>query len=192
MAEETNLTEFLEQLRHKISGDGISLGDIVAAFKQRGFGPLLLAPALIALLPTGAIPGVPTMCALFICLVNGQQLVGLEHPWLPGRLRRFSIGQDKFDSALAKAKPVTKRIDRFICVRWTELIEPPIGYLITLLSIGLALLMIPLEVVPFAAAVPALAIAFFALALIAKDGALIIIGLMITVAAAVISFVLLR
>lgn len=180
MPKKTNLTEFLEALNQAVESGHISLGDIVQAFEQRGFGPLLLAPALIVLLPTGAIPGVPTVCALFICLVDGQLLLGRRYPWLPKKLRTFSIGRDKFQSAVKKAKPITKRIDYVIRSRLTGFIEPPASYIIAVLSIFLALTMIPLELVPFAAAAPAAAIAFFALGLTAKDGLLVIVGLVVT------------
>ncbi|WP_339927585.1 exopolysaccharide biosynthesis protein, partial [uncultured Cobetia sp.] len=62
-ANEGNLTGLLEELDREIEGD-ISLGDILEHFNSRGFGPLLVLPALLVLLPTGAIPGVPTTCAL--------------------------------------------------------------------------------------------------------------------------------
>lgn len=185
MANKTNLTEFLDEFNAKVDGDHVNLGDMVAAFKHQGFGPLLLAPSLLVLLPTGAIPGVPTVCALFICLVNGQQLVGLKHPWLPGPLRHYSIERSKFETAVNKVKPITRRIDRIIRPRYTRLVKPPADYMLALLSMVLALFMIPLEVVPFAAAAPALAIAFFALGLTANDGILIIIGLVVTVIAVV-------
>lgn len=188
MANKTNLTEFLDTFNEKVDGDHVSVGDMLAAFKQQGFGPLLLAPSLIVLLPTGAIPGVPTVCALFICLVNAQQLVGLDHPWLPGPLRRSSIERGKFEAAVNKAKPITRRIDRVIRPHYTQLVEPPAGYMIALISMVLALFMIPLEVIPFAAALPALAIAFFALGLTANDGVLVIIGLVVTAIAAVVGF----
>lgn len=184
MTTPTKLTDFLEQLDDKTSGDVITLGEIVAAFKQRGFGPLLLAPALLVLLPFGAIPGIPTLCALFIFLIGGQLLLGLEHPWLPERLCKVSFNREKFKSALGKVVPFTKRIDRVIGTRLTQFIAPPMSTIVGVLCIVLALTMIPLELLPFAAAAPAWAIAFFALGLTANDGLLVIIGLIITIVGA--------
>lgn len=181
MTTPSKLTDFLEQLDDKTSGDAITLGEIVAAFKQRGFGPLLLAPAILVLLPFGAIPGIPTICALFILLIGGQLLVGLDHPWLPERLHKASFNRDKFKSTLSKVVPFTKRIDSVIGSRLTRFIEPPMSTIVGVLCILLALTMIPLELLPFAAAAPAWAIAFFALGLTANDGLLVIIGLIITV-----------
>jgi len=185
MPETTNLTHYLEILEKKAQGNAISVGDIVVAFQQRGFGPLLLAPALIAFLPTGAIPGIPTVCALLICLINVQRLFGLSHPWVPERLRRVSINRKKFESALRKARPITKRIDRLMYSRYIWLIEPPAGLFIAAFTIVLALAMIPLEMIPFAAAIPSFSIALFALGLTANDGLLILFGLVATVIATI-------
>jgi hypothetical protein len=181
MSHQIKLTEFLEQLNDKTAGDVITLGEIVNAFKQRGFGPLLLAPALLVLLPFGAIPGIPTVCGLFIFLIGGQLLIGRDHPWLPPRLRNVSFNRDKFKSGLSKVVPFTKRIDSVIGSRLTQFIEPPVSTIVGVLCIILALTMIPLELLPFAAAAPAWAIAFFALGLTANDGLLVIIGLIVTV-----------
>ena len=48
-ANEGNLTGLLEELDREIEGD-ISLGDILEHFNSRGFGPLLVLPALLVLL----------------------------------------------------------------------------------------------------------------------------------------------
>nr|WP_053070786.1 exopolysaccharide biosynthesis protein [Halomonas sp. PR-M31] len=68
MAQRITLTQLLEQLDDSDSGETIQLQDIVDNFETRGFGPLLVLPALIVLLPTGAIPGIPTC-------------VGCSSPW---------------------------------------------------------------------------------------------------------------
>ena len=60
-------------------GSELSLVSVVETMQGRGFGPLLLAPTLMVLLPTGAIPGVPTLSALLIMLVESL-LVGKR--WL--------------------------------------------------------------------------------------------------------------
>jgi hypothetical protein len=182
MAKQIKLTDFLEQLDSTTEGDNISLGEIITSFKQRGFGPLLLAPALLVLLPFGAIPGIPSVCALFIILIGGQILLGMEHPWFPKRLCDVSFDRNKFKSALNKVIPVTQRIDYLIGSRLTRLVAPPMSTIVGVLCILLALTMIPLELLPFAAAAPAWAIAFFALGLTANDGLLVLIGLIITVA----------
>lgn len=56
------IADFLDEMYDENS-DKTSLGEVIERFDDRG-GPLLLAPALVALLPTGATPGVPTICGI--------------------------------------------------------------------------------------------------------------------------------
>ena len=82
----------MDDLLDKTTGE-VSVGDVVNKFESRGFGPLLLLPALIALLPTGAIPGVPSICGVTLCIICLQIAFGDEHPWLPAVLKNRSLIQ---------------------------------------------------------------------------------------------------
>ena len=82
----------MDDLLDKTTGKA-SVGDVVNKFESRGFGPLLLLPALIALLPTGAIPGVPSICGVTLCIICLQMAFGDEHPWLPAVLKNRSLIQ---------------------------------------------------------------------------------------------------
>ena len=73
------LTETLEVLKEETKGDKISIGDIVEALNHRGFGPLLIGPSLLVVMPTGAIPGIPSLCALLIILIAAQIAFGKRH-----------------------------------------------------------------------------------------------------------------
>ncbi|WP_372622308.1 exopolysaccharide biosynthesis protein, partial [Alteromonas stellipolaris] len=48
-----SISGLLDKLVAEGGGEKQSAGDIIARFEDRGFGPLLLIPSLIALLPTG-------------------------------------------------------------------------------------------------------------------------------------------
>lgn len=177
MRDYMTLTGVLDQLNQAMDGERVSLGQLVAALNQRGFGPLLLAPALIAILPTGAIPGVPTLCAVTIALTAGQLAAGRRMPWLPAWLQRREIDRVRFSRAFDAARPVTYRLDRFIRPRLAIMVREPVPRLLALLCCALAVLMIPLELVPLAAAMPAAAIALMGVGLGARDGLLIVFGL---------------
>ncbi|HEX5678125.1 MAG TPA: exopolysaccharide biosynthesis protein [Alcanivorax sp.] len=177
------LTDILVKLADEPDGDELSLVSVVETMQGRGFGPLLLAPTLMVLLPTGAIPGVPTLSALLIVLVAGQLVVGKRTPWVPGRLRQASFEREKFQAAVARVRPWTERIDRLLKPRLRALTVWPFNRIGALACLLLAVAMVPLELVPFAAAVPALIIALYALALAAHDGALALFSLVGMVAA---------
>lgn len=170
------LTDILEQIRESTSDQAIELGDVVKQLQSRGFGPILLAPALIALLPTGAIPGVPSACGIMIFLVAIQMVFGQTHPWLPKKLKQLEFSRERFTKATSQAKPYTQKIDRWLRPRLNFLTDEPFNRITALACALIGLAMIPLELVPFAAAVPALAIALAAIALSTKDGILMVIA----------------
>ena len=186
MAERMALTGLLDQLDGTDSGSKIRLQDIIDNFASRGFGPLLVLPALIALLPTGAIPGVPTLCGLFIATVASQLALGKRTPWLPRRLRERGFSHRRFHQAVARVRPWTQCFDRLLKPRLEFLTSPLMQRLVAVLSALLALSMIPLELLPFAAAIPALAIALLGLGLAAEDGLLIMAGLAVVALGAVV------
>ncbi len=177
------LTDILVKLADEPDGGQLSLVSVVDTMQGRGFGPLLLAPTLMVLLPTGAIPGVPTLSALLIMLVAGQLVLGMRTPWVPRRLRRVSFEREKFQAAVARARPWTERIDRLLKPRLHFLTVWPFNRIGALVCLLLAAAMVPLELVPFAAAVPALIIALYALALAAHDGVMALFSLAGIVAA---------
>lgn len=178
------LTDILVMLANEPREETLSLPTLMDTMQGRGFGPLLLVPALIALLPTGAIPGVPTCCALLTILVAGQLAAGKHTPWMPRRLRRVRFERERFRRGVEKVRPWTRRLDRLLKPRLQWLTRAPFNRVGALLCILVAATMPPLELVPFAAAVPALIILLYALALCAHDGVLALAGLAVMAAGA--------
>lgn len=183
MSETTNLTELLNTIEDDTQGDELKLGDVIELFENRGFGPLLLMPALLALLPTGSIPGVPTICAVLTIVIAGQLLVGRNHPWLPKWLKEISVDRERLTNGLDKAKSVTRYVDKLMHPRLELLTNERGSKLVAVACILLATIMIPLELVPMAAALPASAIVLLALGISVRDGLVVSIGLVITVVA---------
>ncbi|MEM9015599.1 MAG: exopolysaccharide biosynthesis protein [Verrucomicrobiota bacterium] len=178
-----NLTEILVDLQEDFESEKITLGEIVEEFEGRGFGPLLLAPSLIAILPTGAIPGVPAICAIFILLISGQLLFGKSHPWLPSRIRKFAFSKENFERGFRKIRPWTERFDKLLRPR-LEFFTGTVGTrIIAVIACGLALIMIPLELIPLACAIPGLSIACFAIGLSARDGLFTLVALLVAIGA---------
>ncbi|MEQ8767992.1 MAG: exopolysaccharide biosynthesis protein [Planctomycetota bacterium] len=172
-----NITDVLDRLEEEFGdSETVELQDILDAFSGRLFGPLLFVPALIALSPIGAIPLVPTSLAVVLVLIAGQRLFGRDKPWLPRFLREREIDREKVENAFDKIRPWAKRIDRFLEPRLPALVEKPMSWVLTLLVLGFAVTMVPLEILPFAVVVPALGVALLALGLTARDGVLVIAG----------------
>jgi len=155
----------------------VSLGDVVKRIGSRGFGPLLFLPAIVVASPLGGIPGVPSLFALVIGLIAAQVLLGRQHIWLPSFLENRQVTAEKLHRATRKARPVARRMDRWLGHRLANLVTRPAKIFAALCVIALCLLVPPLEIIPFAAALPMLAIALIGLAFTARDGILMLVGL---------------
>lgn len=189
--EEQSLEDVVGQLEVAGEGERVSFSDLLGIFGQRSFGPLLLVPALIAVGPTGAIPGMSFLTGAIIILVSGQLLLQRDQPWLPKRLTSVSFSRDKVAHAMTKAKPYLARIDRLLMPRLKFMLVPPAAQIIALGAIMMALSMFPLALLPFAVAVPGTAVLLFGVSLVTRDGLIAILGLGIAAIALVLSLVLL-
>ncbi len=177
MSQHTTLTALLQALEADGEGRRLSLGEVLTVIGERGYGPLVLILALIAALPTGAVPGVPSVCGISIALVSTQLVFGKRYPWLPRRLKEMSIERRHYSSVADRITPWTRRLDRLVQPRLPWLTAGVATRIIGLVCVGLGLCMIPLEVLPFAAAAPATAIAMMGMGLTGRDGAWVLAGL---------------
>lgn len=184
MDPEMNFTSVLDHMDDKVRGDKATVGNVIDAFGGRGYGPLLLSLALIELLPSGAIPGVPTLLAILVVLVAGQLVAGRSAPWIPNKLRKKGFSEEKFNAARDKLRPYTLKMDKALKPRLGSLVSPLAQRLVGLVCVLLALTMPPLEVVPFASSIPSAAIGLLGVGLSARDGLFIALGLIMSAAAA--------
>lgn len=167
---DNNLTSVLRKIEPDEQTGKASVGDIMSALESRGFGPLLFAPALIAVLPTGGIPGVPTVCGVVIGLLSVQMVFGREEPWLPGFIDNIDFEKDKLQKGVDIAEKVTSKIDKVSKPRIEKLSSQTAKKAIAVVCVLAAIAMVPLEAVPFAVMLPAASIILFAIGLITKDG----------------------
>ena len=143
---------------------------------------LLFLP-LIELSPIGGIPGVPTFLAVMIALIAGQRLFGREHGWLPDFVERRAIDGDRLAHGAHRLDNVAATIDGWFHgrLKWlTRGIWPRVAALVVVL---LCCAVPPLEFLPFASSAPMIAIAAFGLALMVRDGLLMVIAFAISTGA---------
>lgn len=157
----------------------MSIQDLLESLNSRGYGPLLIAPALIAALPTGAIPTVPTICAIMIISIAVQMLMGRSYPWLPVWIRKYSFSRKKFIYATGKIKLYTKSIDKIIFPRLKFMAHKTFLPFIAVSCILMAIVMSVVELIPFLAVIPAICVMLIGMGISGKDGALIIASLTI-------------
>ncbi|SEL51907.1 exopolysaccharide biosynthesis protein [Halomonas daqiaonensis] len=161
--------------------DSVSLGAILESVGRRSFAPFLLIAGLITLAPLiGDIPGVPTLMATLVILSSGQLLVGRDHIWLPAWLLERRVSRERFAKATRLMQRPVRWVDRLLKQRLVWLTRPPAHFPVALTCLLIALAMPPMEVVPFTANGAGLALTLFALALLANDGLMALLGYLLT------------
>lgn len=154
--------------------DAVTVGDLVNAFGARSHGPFLLLPALLELSPIGAVPGVPTLLAAVVLLFGGQMLLGRERLWVPRFVERWRMPSTRVLRSERWLRPLGRRLDRWFHGRLQTFTRGPFVRVAAASCMVLACTVPLLEVVPFASSIPMGAIALFGLALLVRDGALML------------------
>lgn len=150
----------------------LRFADLLAGLGRRAFGMMLFVASLPAFIP---VPGVAGAISGPLCaLVGLQLLVGLRRPWLPGFIarrgpRRASLV--KFDNMLS---PWLARLERLVRPRMTQVLDHRVAAMFTglLLSVLGLLLALP---IPFTNYLFGALMVAFALALLERDGALMLL-----------------
>lgn len=176
-----NLQQLLDHIKADCAGERVSVGALMDSVGRRSFGPLLLLAGLVTVAPLiGDIPGVPTFIAIFVLLVSVQLLTGAEHFWLPNWLHSRSISTGTLSRALSWLHKPAGWIDRLIKPRWQLFINDATIYLVAVLCILIALVMPLMEFIPFSANLAGAALVCFGLALVARDGLLMLVSILLT------------
>ncbi|MGB3723116.1 MAG: exopolysaccharide biosynthesis protein [Pacificimonas sp.] len=159
-------------------GDELSVGDLLDTFGTRSFGPLIAVIAFIDITPVAAIPFLPMLLAALILLISVQLLFGKTHPWVPAAIRNRTVRTERIETARDSMSKWLKRIDRLITPRLEWAANDRAQWLAALCVSILAIVMgaPPLELIPYATAVPAAVILLFGLGLTARDGLLMLLG----------------
>jgi hypothetical protein len=179
-----SVTDILDRLKEVgEKEEKVSIGDMVEAFGSRSYGPFLMVPAIIEETPVGAIPGVPTAIALIIASFAVQILFGRKHLWLPEFIKRRTIKAETLEKTSDKLRGLARFLDRWFHGRLERLTQGPFLKAAAVIVILLCCTVPPLELLPFASSVPMAAIAMFGLALLVRDGALMVVALLLSVAA---------
>ncbi|WP_342658373.1 exopolysaccharide biosynthesis protein [Sphingomonas sp. NY01] len=173
----SDILDALDELADK--QDRVSLGDVIEAFGNRSYGPFLLLPALVDISPVGSIPGLPTVLACVILLTAVQMVLGRKHLWLPGLLRNRSVKAETVRKTTKKARKPAGWADRWFHGRLPALTKGPFVRVAAVACILLACTVPPLELLPLATTAPMAAIATFGLALMVRDGLVMIVAIVL-------------
>jgi hypothetical protein len=169
------ISEALDRLRLSHTRARISLGELLDALSDHGFGLLILGPALINAIPGPHIPGFSAVFAIGLVILGTQLALGWRSPRIPQRARRWSVTSAGFSRFLDRALPLIRRVEAWLRPRPSWLTEPIgerlIGLAVILLSIVLAL------PIPFGNVPIAWALVVLALGLMEEDSRALSLGL---------------
>lgn len=166
------LSQRLAQIIEETGPDRLSFSELAVLLQSRAWGGLLLIFAAINLLPLP--PGTSAFFALPILVISAQMVFGRASPWFPARLDRRGVTKRELERLIGKMEWLERRVERIFKPRLSTLTGPTSTRIIGLVCFLLALVAaIP---VPLFHVAPAAAILLFGLALIYRDGTLVIVG----------------
>ena len=177
-------SEILAGLAAKANGETITIGTIVDALHDRGFGIIIILFALPnTIFPVAWVLGTP------ILLFSIQMMIGRQEPWLPEFMRRQTMNRETFAKIISYVVRYLSKIEAWLKPRWefltTDRMEKIIGLYMTVVTI---ILLVP---VPFGNALPSFGLAIIAAGLLEKDGLAILVGALVGLAGTAYVFIVL-
>lgn len=180
-------TDLLTRLGDTAQGEKVSFDDLLDEFRQRAFGAMLLVVLLPTFIPVPI--GIGAVTGPFIALIGLQMVLTFEHPWLPRwigrrRMQRATVKRfgDRFRRFLSwLEKLCAPRLVEFLEHRGTRAFT---GLQLALLGFLLSL-PIPFTNYPFG-----FILLCYAIALIERDGRLLIVSWVLGIGAIVASALL--
>jgi len=166
------------------TGQKLCLGEIVEAFGDRAFGPVMFFFALLNMLPWP--PGGTTLTGAPLLLLSMELTLGRDSLWIPRWLERVSVDRATFrklSGRFRKPLHLTEKLARPRLFFMTGgLGQGLIGLACVFLSVVLVL------PVWGGNLLPAVAIAFFSLGVMQRDGLAALIGWILTGATVAVLF----
>ena len=181
------LSKRLEQIIEGTGPDRLSFTELAAKLHGRAWGGLLFIFAAINVLPLP--PGTSAFFAIPILLVAGQMVFGRSSPWFPARLDRRGVTKNELQRLISKIGWLEARVERLLKPRLPRLTGATAARVIGATCFILGLIAgIPIPLFHIA---PAGAVVLFGLALIYRDGVLVILAAVAAVLSLVIDALIL-
>lgn len=136
---------------------------------------------MIILLPViGDIPGVPTATGVFVVLIAVQIVAGRKSFWLPDWLLDRSLSSARLKKPVRKLRKPAGFLDNLFKPRLTFLLSEPLVRAIAFTCLLISVIMPVLDFIPLSANAGGAVLLCFGLALIVRDGLMVIVGAVAT------------
>jgi len=151
-------------------GERVAIEQLLEPLRRRAFGFLLLLLAIPNFLPVPI--GIGGVMGVLVIALGLEMLIGLEHPWIPGFLRRRTMSREGLLRFLDRIEPMTRRLERICKPRLQRLTRRPFTFLSGAIMVLVGVLLaLP---IPFTNYVFGAMLIAFAFALVERDGALLV------------------
>lgn len=161
------------------TGETTTVREVLDGFGHTSHAALILLPALVVVTPLSGIPGLSSMMGITIGLLSLQMIAGRRRLWLPDWILRQKVSSSRLVKALRPMNRPARFLDRFTGQRLAFMVRPPARILLQVLCMICGFAMPFLEIVPFSSSVLGAAVAAFATAILARDGVLASLGLLL-------------
>lgn len=167
----TSTRELLDELAEGDPKDLLALGELLDGLGQRGFGVLLFLA-----IPPSFFPGVAAVIGSPVIILVGLHLLFLrQHVWLPKFLAKRGPHRELIIRFERRFDPWFKRLERWVKPRWEWLIDHPLASIYTGLLLVLLGFLLALPI-PFTNVLFALLLLLVSLALLERDGRLLLVS----------------
>lgn len=178
-----SLAEKMQATMDRLPPEGVTLVAIRDLIGREGMMLLTAFLTIIFLVPV-SIPGVSTVFGGAILLLSISRL--FNRPlWLPNKLKHRVVSTEKLRSGMQRGLKWFQRLERVSRPRRMKGLTGGglMGVINNLaLILGAVLLMAPFGLIPFSNTLPAVALLFFAIGLLQRDGVCILLGHLMNVA----------
>ena len=175
------LSQRLAQIADEEGPERLTFSGLAMQLRSRAWGGLLAIFAAINAIPLP--PGVNIFFAIPLMIVSAQMAFGRATPWFPSRIDRRGVSKEELRRLTTKIQWVEVRVERMFKPRLASLTGPTATRLIGIACFVLAWL----TMLPIVHVAPAAVILLFGLALIYRDGALVIAAATAAVIGAIIA-----
>lgn len=168
-------SEVLQDMLNSLPPDHFTLGWLSSHLHRRSFGVIVLALALVAM-----IPGISYIAGLLLFAPAIEMIAGRSAPTFPGRIGNYPLPARYLALAVKRTVPTLKRLETIIRPRWQ--MRPGVVKLLVGLAVLLLTVLLLLTPLPFIQVVPGVIIVILSVAYLEDDGLLLSLGLFATLA----------
>lgn len=171
MPPEVGTRALLDSIADGDPTDSLRLGELFQGLGDRAFGMLLMASTAPAFIPIPGLAG--ALSGPLVMLVGIQLLVRLRQPWLPGFVARRGPTRGTMARMRDRLAPWLHRLERVVRPRLVVMLDHWLADVVTGLLVLVLGLLLSLPI-PFTNYVLAGLLLLFALALLERDGVLML------------------